>query len=85
MPKSFMGSRADALMDIVILSLLIIIPIIYYSYKEVKTKHYKVHKRTQVWLVIVLGIVVYIFEMDLKNQGGIFEMVKGVDMKELLL
>lgn len=76
-PDSFLGARADALMDIVILSLAIIIPIILYSYRKVKNGEYATHKRIQLWLGIALLIVVIIFEMDMRQHGGIFEMVKG--------
>ncbi len=76
-PDSFLGARTDALMDIVILSLAIIIPIVLYSYKTAKRGDYATHKKTQIILFIVLAVVVYLFEMDMKNNGGIFEMVKG--------
>ena len=76
-PDSFLGARADALMDIVVLSLAIIVPIVIWSYLTVKNKHYKKHKKIQLVLFIVLAIVVVIFEMDMKAHGGIFEMVKG--------
>lgn len=76
-PASFLGARADALMDIVILSLAFIIPIILFSYKTVKEGNYALHKKIQLTLGIVLLLVVIIFEMDMRNHGGIFEMVKG--------
>jgi len=77
-PDSFLGARCDALMDIVVLSFIFIIPTILYSYKLVKEKNnYKLHKNIQLYLGITLLIVVVIFEIDMKQQGGIFEMVKG--------
>ena len=72
-----MGSRADALMDLVILSLVIIIPIVIYSWNTVRKKKFKKHKNTQIILFVVLLIVVMLFELDMKAHGGIFEMVKG--------
>lgn len=76
-PPSFLGARSDALIDIVILSLAIIVPIILYSWQKVRARAYLLHKRIQVTLCIVLFLVVALFEYDLRLQGGIFEMVKG--------
>lgn len=76
-PKSFLGSRADALMDIVILSLALIIPIILYSWKKAKNSNYPIHRSIQTTLTIVLFIVVSIFELDMRANGGIFKMIEG--------
>ena len=76
-PPSFLGARSDALIDIVILSLAIIVPIILYSWQKVRARAYLLHKRIQVTLCIVLFLVVALFEYDLRLQGGIFAMVKG--------
>jgi uncharacterized membrane protein YozB (DUF420 family) len=76
-PKSFLGSRADALMDIVILSLVVIVPIILYSWKRVKNREYSLHRNIQTLLTIVLFAVVFVFEMDMRAHGGIFKMVEG--------
>jgi len=76
-PPSFLGARSDALIDIVILSLVIIVPIILYSWRAVRARRYARHKRIQVTLCIVLFLVVALFEYDLRLQGGIFAMVKG--------
>ena len=76
-PDSFLGSRADALLDAVILSLAIIIPIVIYSWNTAKKEKFKKHRNTQIILFVVLAIVVYFFELDMKAHGGIFEMVKG--------
>jgi len=76
-PDSFLGARADALMDLVILSLAIIVPVIIYSYQTVKKGNYAKHKKIQLTLFAVLVVVVGLFEYDMGTHGGIFEMVKG--------
>ena len=75
---SFLGARCDALMDIVVISMTIILPLLYFSMKKVKhDRDYKTHKMIQLIMFIVLFFVVIIFEYDMKAHGGIFEMVKG--------
>ncbi len=76
-PPSFLGARSDALMDIVILSLVLIVPVILYAWRAARTRHYQRHRNIQVSTFIVLLVVVSLFEYDLRLQGGIFEMVKG--------
>lgn len=72
------GARCDILMDIVVISMVIILPLLWYSYKKVKVDHaYKLHKNIQLTMFIILFFVVILFEYDMKQNGGIFEMVKG--------
>lgn len=77
-PPSMFGARCDVLMDIVTLSMLIILPLLWYSVKKVKHQHnYAVHKKIQITMFVILFFVVLLFEYDMKQNGGIFEMVKG--------
>lgn len=77
-PPSIFGARCDVLMDIVVVSMIVILPLLWYSYKKVKEEHqYKKHKTIQLTMFIILFFVVLLFEYDMKQNGGIFEMVKG--------
>lgn len=77
-PPSIFGARCDVLMDIVILSMLIILPLLWYAVNKAKVQQqYKAHKHIQVTMFIILFFVVLLFEYDMKQHGGIFEMVKG--------
>lgn len=72
------GARCDVLMDIVVISMAVILPLLWYSIKKVREeKAYRVHKRIQLYMFIILFFVVNLFEWDMKQNGGIFEMVKG--------
>lgn len=72
------GARCDVLMDIVVISMAVILPLLWYSLKKVKhDRNYALHKKIQVTMFIVLFFVVLLFEYDMKLHGGIFEMVKG--------
>ena len=66
----FLGTRADWLMDVVIVSLVVILPAIAYSWQRARQHDWDQHKKVQVWLTIILTIVVSLFELDLKLAGG---------------
>lgn len=77
-PPSIFGARCDILMDIVVVSMAVILPLLWYSYKKVRfERNYKRHKNIQLGMFIILFFVVLLFEYDMKQNGGIFEMVKG--------
>lgn len=77
-PPSIFGARCDVLLDIVVVSMAVILPLLWYSYKKVKAdRNYKLHKSIQLTMFIILFFVVLLFEYDMKQNGGIFEMVKG--------
>jgi len=65
-------------MDIVVVSMVIILPLLWYSVKKVKHDHnYKLHKNIQLTMFTILFFVVLLFEYDMKQNGGIFAMVRG--------
>lgn len=84
-PPSIFGARCDVLMDIVVVSMVIILPLLWYSFKKVKHEHqYKLHKNIQLTMFIILFFVVLLFEYDMNQNGGIFEMVKGSAYEDTL-
>jgi putative membrane protein len=76
LPAGFLGTRADILMDLVLLSFIVIMPAICWSWMKVRQHEYQLHKRTQLTLALVLAVAVALFEADLKLSGGIFELTK---------
>lgn len=75
--QGFLGTRADWLMDVVIVSLVIIIPVILFSWFRVRNFDYRLHKGIQVWLTATLTVVVLLFELDLRLSGGMAELTKA--------
>ena len=73
----FLGTRADWLMDLVIVSLVVIVPVILYSWYRVRQQGYGRHKKIQVWLTVTLAIAVLLFEVDLRMSGGLDELTKA--------
>jgi cbb3-type cytochrome oxidase subunit 1 len=76
LPQGFLGTRADLLMDLVLLSFIVILPAIGWSWWQARRGRYAVHKTSQLTLAAVLAVAVALFEIDLKLSGGIFELTR---------
>jgi putative membrane protein len=72
LPAGFLGTRADILMDLVLISFVVILPALCWSWWQVRLQRYAVHKRSQLILAAILGVTVLLFEIDLTLSGGIF-------------
>lgn len=77
LPPGPLGTRADILMDIVVMSFVLILPTIVWSWARARATAYTAHKRIQVVLFSTLTVVVILFEADMRMSGGIFEMTSG--------
>lgn len=75
--EGLLGSRADLVMDLVLLSLLFILPLMLYSYRCVRRGEYALHRQWQLTLGIVLGLAVVLFELDMRFAGGVYELARG--------
>lgn len=76
-PQGFLGTRADLLMDIVIVALVAVVPIVLYNWQLARTRRWGRHKAMQITLAVLLGLVVALFEYNLRLQGGIFEATRA--------
>lgn len=76
LPRGFLGTRADVLMDVVIVSLVLILPVLAVSWRLALTRRWATHRTVQVALGSGLGVVVLLFETDLRMSGGIFELTR---------
>lgn len=78
MGKGFLGTPASLMLDVVVVSLLVVTPALLYSLYVVKFRRdYILHKRLQVVISVALFLVVGLFEIDMKMQGGFDELAKG--------
>ncbi len=71
-PQGFLGTRADFLMDVVIVALVAVVPIVLYNWRLARRGKYGLHKTLQVSLALLLAVVVGLFEYNLRLQGGDF-------------
>ena len=76
LPQGFLGTRGDILMDLVVLSFLVILPVLMISWRGARRRNYAQHRAIQISLVLVLAVAVGLFEVDLKLSGGIFELTR---------
>jgi putative membrane protein len=76
LPQGFFGTRADILMDLVIVAFIIILPVLTISWSKARQKKYPQHRGIQLWLGSILGVAVILFEVDLKMSGGMAELTK---------
>jgi uncharacterized membrane protein YozB (DUF420 family) len=74
MPAGILGTRADLLVDVGVLSIVAVVPILLYSWRLARHKRWSLHKRVQVVTFVVLALVVGLFEWDIRQAGGIFVM-----------
>lgn len=72
LPAGFLGTRADVLLDLVIVSLVVVVPVLIYSWTKVRQRQYALHKGVQLTLLAVLTVAVGAFEADMRGLGGIF-------------
>ena len=75
LPPGFLGTRGDILIDLVIVSFIVIVPVLLFSWRTVRHGGYAVHRRTQLWLGITLAVAVLLFEIDIRMAGGTFALV----------
>lgn len=73
LPAGFLGTRADVLLDLVIVSLVVVVPVLVFSWLKVRQQQYALHKGIQLTLLIVLAVAVGAFEANMRMLGGIFE------------
>ena len=77
MMDGFLGTPASFMLDVVVCSLALVVPTLLFSLYTVKIrKNYLLHKWIQIVLVVVLLIVVLLFEIDMRMQGGFWELAK---------
>jgi len=63
-------SRASFVLDFIALAMAAVIPMMLVSlYKVRKRKNHQLHKRIQVLLGVVLGLVILVFELDMRLYG----------------
>lgn len=66
----FLGSRASFMVDFVVAAMVVVLPVLAWSIVQVRSGHrYRLHKRVQLFLGIVLLITVTAFEADIRING----------------
>lgn len=78
MAEGFLGTPASLMLDVVVCSLALVVPTLLWSVWLARFKRdFILHKRVQLVLGVVLLVVVLLFEVDMRMQGGFWEMAKA--------
>jgi len=76
MGRGFLGYHASVMMDVVVLALIAVVPLLVYSLYLVKVRRrYTAHRNVQIALGVVLLITVGLFELDMRLEGGIAQIL----------
>jgi len=77
MADGFLGTPASLMLDVVVCSLVLVVPTLLFSIYLAKFKrNFRLHKKVQLVLGVVLAVVVCLFEVDMRMQGGFDELAK---------
>jgi putative membrane protein len=67
----FLGTRASIMLDVVFLAMFAVVPVLAWSIWLVRyRRRWELHKRVQLGLLLVLGIAVTLFEIDMRLISG---------------
>ena len=69
-PRGFLGSRADLVMDVVLVVILLNPILMFLSFRKVRELKYKLHRDIQRILLLVSLVGVFLFELDIRLSGG---------------
>ncbi len=76
LPPGFLGTRADILMDLVVCSLVVVLPMMWLARVWARGERYTHHRNLMVSLGSTLAVVVLLFEIDIRMAGGFSELAK---------
>lgn len=75
LPKGFLGTDADLLIDVIIVALPIVLGVMVWAIRKAKQRDWTTHRNAQIALTAVLAVVVTALEIDLHYMSdGIMEM-----------
>ena len=72
-----MGTGAPFMMDVVVLALMVLVPLLFYSIRQVKPGNPILHKRLQLLMAAILLLAVILFEIEVRLAGGIYELTNN--------
>lgn len=73
--SGFLPYNATFMLDFVLVALFIVIPILIFGLLQAHKKNYRLHAKTMLFLGSLVFVVVIAFEIDLRLQGGIEEIL----------
>ncbi len=77
MPPSIIGSRADLLIELVVLATIFAVPILLWAIREARQGHFARHKNIQLALTIIFIVATLALEIDIRLSGGMAHFTAG--------
>lgn len=74
--RGFLGTNAPFMMDVVVISLVLVMPMLAFSILQAKRGAIGLHRRLQFLLSILLTIAVLLFEVEMRVAGGIKNLIE---------
>jgi len=65
----FLNTRASLMMDFVVVAMVAVLGVLFWSVRQVKRGRYQLHRRVQIGLTVVLLAAVTAFEVDVRVNG----------------
>ncbi len=70
LPPGFLGTRADVLVDIILLATAVTPFLMLYAFRLARRANYAEHRRAQIILPSVMLVAVVLFEIDIRMSGA---------------
>lgn len=77
----FLGYDASLMLDVVMVALVLIVPLLFWSVRLARSRRYRLHKQVQLALALILLLAVGAFEVDLQLVHGGWENVVNKDVE----
>lgn len=77
MPPSLFGTRADLLIEAIVVAEILAIPVLIQAIRAVRAGNVRQHKRLQLALAIIFAVATVALEVDIRVQGGMDAFVAG--------
>ena len=74
--RGFLGTNAPVMMDVVVISLVLVLPLLAFSIGQAKRGAISTHRRLQVGLSVLLTLAVALFELEMRWAGGIKSLIE---------
>lgn len=69
-PAGFLGTRADLLLDVIVVAVTLVPFLLLYSFNQTRFKKYSRHAKVQWIIFTVVALAVILFEINIQQAGG---------------
>lgn len=84
LPAGFFGTRADVLMDLVVIGIILTPLLMLYAFRLARQKRFVAHRNLHAFLIGLLSFAVIAFELDIRLSGGSKAFMHGSPLAETL-